>query len=59
MNRISEGTSESASKLLELAKGRFGELNEAEEKLFRSFADGEPTVKWHRTLRIDAATERH
>jgi len=41
MSRISGGTNENASKLLELAKGRFGKLNEAEEKLFRSFADGE------------------
>jgi sRNA-binding regulator protein Hfq len=40
MSRVSEGTSENASKLLELAKGRFGKLNKAEEKLFRSFADG-------------------
>ena len=41
MSRISGRTSESASKLLELAKERFGELNKAEETLFRSFADGE------------------
>lgn len=41
MSKIPEGTSENATKLLELAKGRFGELNGAEEELFRSFADGE------------------
>jgi hypothetical protein len=41
MSRNSEGMSENASKLLELARKRFGKLNEAEGELFRSIADGE------------------
>ena len=41
MSKTSEGTSENALKLLELAGKRFGKLRKAEEKLFRSFADGE------------------
>jgi sRNA-binding regulator protein Hfq len=42
MSRTSEGTSENALELLKQARKKFGMLNEAEEKLFRSFADGEP-----------------
>lgn len=41
MSKTTEGMSESASELLELARKKFCNLNEAEEKLFHSIADGE------------------
>ena len=41
MSRISEEMSENASKLIELARKKFGKLNKAEKKLFCHIADGE------------------